>query len=77
MLPLFNARHESENAGMIDTRYRKLSGMHAGHTFVVGAPYGEIETPMRWMLHMEGSAENKLIVAEDELADTKLWQSLG
>jgi hypothetical protein len=32
---------------------------------------------MHWMLHMEGSAEDKLVVAEDELADTKLWQPLG
>lgn len=61
---------------MINTRYRKLSGMHAGHAFVVVAPYGEIEMPMRWMLHMEGT-EEKLVVAENELADTKLWQSLG
>jgi hypothetical protein len=62
---------------MIDTRYKKLSGVHAGHSFVVVAPYGEIDTPMRWMLHMEGSAQNKLVVAEDELADTKLWQPQG
>jgi hypothetical protein len=60
---------------VINTRYKKLFGMHAGHAFVVVAPYGEIETPMRWMLHMEGN-EEKLVVAENELADTKLWQSL-
>jgi hypothetical protein len=50
--------------------------MHAGHSFVVVAPYGEIETPMRWTLHMEGHVGEKLVVAEDELTDTKLWQSL-
>ena len=59
-----------------NTRYKKLSGMHAGHSFVVVAPYGEIETPMRWMLHMEGPVGEKLVVAEDELTDAKLWQSL-
>lgn len=61
---------------MINTHYRKLSGIHAGHSYVVAAPYGEIETPMRWMLHMDGNDEEKLVVAEDELADRKLWQPL-
>jgi len=65
-----------ENPKVINSRYRKLSGMHAGHSYVVAAPYGEIETPMRWMLHMEGNDEEKLVVAQDELADAKLWQSL-
>ncbi len=32
---------------------------------------------MRWMLHTEGPDPEKLVVAEDELADTKLWQSLA
>ena len=62
---------------MIDTRYKKLSGMHAGHSFVVTAPYGEIEHPMRWMLHMEGPIEEKIVVNEVELADTRLWQPLS
>ncbi|WP_119269500.1 hypothetical protein [Taklimakanibacter deserti] len=62
---------------VINTRYKKLSGMHAGHSFVVVAPYGEIETPMRWMLHMEGAEEEKFVVAENELADRKIWQPLG
>ncbi len=62
---------------MINSRYKKLSGMHAGHTYIVSAPYGEIESPMRWMLHMEGNEEEKFVAAEDELADTKLWQSLA
>ena len=61
---------------MINTRYKKLTGMHAGHTYVVTAPYSEIETPMRWMLHCETIADEKLIVGVDELADTKRWQPL-
>lgn len=61
---------------MLKTHYKKLTGSHAGRSFVVTAPYGEIETPMRWMLHMEGNDEEKLVVAEDELADRALWQSL-
>ncbi len=61
---------------MINTRYRKLSGTNTGRTFVVTAPYGEIDRPMRWMLHMEGNDEERLVVAEDELTDVKLWQSL-
>jgi len=62
---------------VINTRYKKLSGMHAGHSFLVIAPYGEIEIPLRWMLQMEGPVAEKLVVAEDELADRKLWQSLS
>ena len=62
---------------MINTRFKKLTGAHAGRSFVVTAPYAEIETPMRWMLHMEGNDEEKLVVAEDELADRAIWQSLG
>jgi hypothetical protein len=50
--------------------------MHAGHSYVVTAPYGEIEAPMRWMLHMEGDESQKLVTSEDELANTKLWQPL-
>jgi uncharacterized protein YueI len=61
---------------MINTRYKKLAGVDAGQFYVVAAPYGEIETPMRWVLHKEGSAAETLIVVEDELANTKLWQSL-
>lgn len=62
---------------MINSRYKKLSGMHSGHTYIVIAPYGEIETPMRWMLHMDGNEMEKLIVGEDELADTTIWQPLA
>ena len=65
-----------ESPKVINTRYKKLTGNHAGRSFVVTAPYGEIDMPMRWMLHMEGNDEEKLAVAEDELADRSLWQSL-
>lgn len=61
---------------MINTRYKKLSGVHAGHIFVVAAPYGEIEVPMRWVLHMEGPIREQLVVAEDELTNMQFWQSL-
>jgi hypothetical protein len=59
---------------MIDTRYKKLTGQHAGDIYVVVAPYSEIERPLRWMLHMEKNDEEKCIAAEEELADPKLWE---
>ena len=61
---------------MINTRYKKLTGMHAGHTFSVTAPASEMESPMQWMLHCETLAGEKLVVAEDELTDVKRWQPL-
>ena len=61
---------------MINTRYKKLTGMHIGHTYVVAAPASEMESPMRWMLHGETVAAEKLVVAEDELTDVKRWQPL-
>jgi hypothetical protein len=61
---------------MINTRYKKLKGMHTGHTYVVMAPASEIDNPMRWMLHCETVADEKLIVGEDELSDAKGWQPL-
>jgi hypothetical protein len=61
---------------MISARYRKLTGMHAGHAYVVTAPASEIETPMRWTLQCETVADEKLTVAEDELADSTRWQPL-
>jgi hypothetical protein len=61
---------------MLNTRYKKLTGMHAGHSYTVIAPYSEVENPMRWMLHCETNADEKQIVAEDELGDRKLWQPL-
>ena len=61
---------------MINTRYKKLTGMHAGHTYLVTAPYNEIETPMRWMLHCETIVDEKLVVGVNELADKKEWKPL-
>ena len=45
---------------MINTRYKKLKGMHAGHAYVVMAPASEIDNPVRWMLHSETAADEKL-----------------
>ena len=61
---------------MIDTRYKKLTGSHAGHTFIVTGPASEIDTPMMWSLRDEANASNRLSVKEDELANVKLWQAL-
>jgi len=65
-----------ESPKMTTRRYKKISGIHAGHSYIVTAPYGEIETPMHWMLHMESNENEKLVIAEDQLADRKLWQPL-
>ena len=62
---------------MLSSRYRKLTGMHRGHIYQVAAPYGEIETPMRWVLHCESVAEEKIVVDEDSLQDKSLWEPLG
>jgi hypothetical protein len=61
---------------MINQRYKKLTGMHVDHIFVVTAPYGEIENRMRWMLSCQKTSDEKLIVSEDELTDTKRWQPI-
>ena len=61
---------------MIDTRYKKLTGSHTGHTFIVMGPASEIDNPMLWSLHDEADASNRLAVKETELADAKLWQPL-
>jgi hypothetical protein len=61
---------------MIDTRYKKLTGSQAGHTFIVTGPASEIDTPMMWSLRDEANASNHLAVKETELADARLWQSL-
>lgn len=66
----------NRNNAMINTRYKKLTGMHADHVYVVTAPYGEVESPLRWMLHCEAASDEKLIVPEDELTDRKRWQPL-
>ena len=62
---------------MINTQYRKLSGLHAGASYVVIARYSEIERPIRWMLHMEGNDDEKCIVADDDLTNPKLWEPLS
>jgi hypothetical protein len=62
---------------LINMGYKKLTGMHAGHSYVVVELASEIETPHRWVLHCETVADEKLTVGEDELADPKRWQSLG
>ena len=62
---------------MINARYRKLSGTHAGQLFAVSAPNGESEIPMRWMLHSETDEAQTLIVAEDELNSPELWLALS
>lgn len=56
---------------MISARYRKLTGMHAGHSYVVMVPASEIDSPMRWTIQCETVAD------EDELSDPKRWQPLG
>ncbi len=61
---------------MINARYKKLTGMHAGHVYLVAAPYSEGESSLRWMLHCDALADKKLVVSEDELNDRKLWQPL-
>jgi hypothetical protein len=62
---------------MIDTRYKKINGMHAGHTYKVKAPTSETDSPMRWSLQNEGAADDRLIVSEDDLKNPKLWQALS
>lgn len=61
---------------MLKNRYKKMFGMHSGHTYVVSAPYGEIETPLRWMLHCETVSDELLVVDEEELSDKNRWQPL-
>ena len=61
---------------MIDTRYKKVSGLRAGAIYVVVAPYSEIERPLQWMLHMENNDDEKCIVSEDDLADSTMWEPL-
>ena len=59
---------------MIDTRFKKLSGMCAGAIYVVIAPYNEVERPLQWMLHMENNDDEKCIVSEEDLANPELWK---
>jgi hypothetical protein len=67
---------DERKKSMINARYKKLVGMHAGHTYIVTAPYDEIDPPLRWMLHCETVTDEKLIVDEDELSDNARWQPL-
>lgn len=62
---------------MIDARYKKLNGMHAGHIYKVKAPASEMDSPMRWSLQNEAKADDRLIVSEDDLKNAKLWQPLA
>jgi len=59
---------------MINTRYKKLTGIHAGRVYIVVAPYSEVENPIRWMLHCVNDGSQIQIVSEGDLSDPKLWQ---
>ena len=61
---------------MINTRYKKLTGMHVDHVYNVVEPASEIDSPMRWVLHCETVKDETLIVGEDELTDARRWQPL-
>jgi len=61
---------------MLKARYKKLTGLHAGHVYEVTAPASEMDSPMRWSLQCETIKDQRLIVAEDELGDTSRWQSV-
>lgn len=62
---------------MMNTRYRKLGGLHKGHVYVVTAPANEMDSPMRWSLQCETIKDQKLIVGEDELLNDRLWEPVG
>jgi hypothetical protein len=66
-----------EHSTMKDTRYKKLTGLHTGHTYVVTAPANEMQSPMQWTLQCEQEKAQVLVVGENELADKGRWQSLG
>jgi hypothetical protein len=61
---------------MINMRYKKLTGMHSGHTYVVTAPASEIESPMHWTLQCETVKDEKLNVAENDQSDKTRWQAV-
>lgn len=61
---------------MLNTRFKKLTGLHAGHVYEVKGPANEMESPMRWSLQCETIKEQKLIVDEGELGDKSRWQPL-
>jgi hypothetical protein len=62
---------------MLKRRYKKVTGLHAGHVYEVTAPANEMDSPMRWSLQSETMKDQRLIVADDELADTSRWESVG
>jgi hypothetical protein len=62
---------------MMNSRFKKLSGDHAGQSYIIVSPNSEIETPLHWILHNETNTADKLIVSEDELSDTKQWLLLS
>jgi hypothetical protein len=61
---------------MINSKYRKVSGLHKGHAYVVLGPYSEIETPMRWELQAEANEEDRQVVSESDLNNPALWQAI-
>jgi hypothetical protein len=61
---------------MLKTRYKKLTGLHAGHVYEVTAPATEMDSPMRWSLQCETIKDQRLIVAENELGDTSRWEPM-
>ena len=62
---------------MIDARYRRLTGPHAGQVYVVLGPSSEIEHPIHWVLHnADKSVNDQAIVLESELHDKARWQPL-
>ena len=62
---------------MINSRYKKLIGDHAGQSYRIVGPSSEVETPLRWILHNESNKADKVIVADDELRDAKQWLPLS
>jgi hypothetical protein len=67
---------QKEPVDMINMKYRKLTGMHAGHDYVVTAPASEMDSPMRWTLQCEAVRDERLVVSEAELGDKTLWKAL-
>lgn len=62
---------------MMNMRYKKLTGLHAGHVYAVKAPSNEMDSPMHWSLQCETVPDQKLVVGEDELADKTRWQPVS
>jgi hypothetical protein len=60
----------------MNTRFKKLTGMHKGHVYKVVAPANESESPLRWSMQCEGEADDKITVPENQLEDRKLWQAM-